>query len=39
MRTNHYSDFSLFTSVVMEQINMWKKQLPLYGERAKEGVR
>lgn len=36
MRTNHYSDFSLFTSLVMKQINMSKKQLPLYGKRAKE---
>lgn len=36
MRTNHYSDFSLFTSLVMKQINLSKKQLPFYGERTKE---
>lgn len=35
MRTNHYSDLSLFTSVVMKQISMSKKRLPFYGERAK----
>lgn len=35
MRTNHYSDFSLFTKVVMKQIGTSKKQLPSHGEGAK----